>query len=236
MKRIGFVGAYDKTDLILNLAKLIASLEKTVLVVDSTLTQKTRYVVPALNPSNSYITNIEGIDVSVGIYSMKDIRTYLNLAEGMPLDYDFVLFDIDNPQAINAFELLGDELYYYFVTSMDPYSYKRGFEMLQGVTTGINMTKIIFTKRYSGAEDDYLNFSTLNSNMIHWNDEVIYFPDGLGDEMTFQENHRTGRIRFRGISNQYRDSLMYLTQEIVGQDVADSTTLKKIFNYLVKGA
>ena len=43
MKKIGFIGAYDKTDLILYVAKILTTLKKKVLVIDTTINQKARY-------------------------------------------------------------------------------------------------------------------------------------------------------------------------------------------------
>mgnify|MGYP000763637581 CR=1 FL=1 len=56
MIKIGFVGAYDKTDIILYIAKIISLIGKKVLVIDSTINQKAKYVVPVINPTKSYIT------------------------------------------------------------------------------------------------------------------------------------------------------------------------------------
>ena len=66
MKKIGFIGAYDKTDLLLNLAKVLTVMNYRILVVDSTINQKARYVVPAIDPTVSYITSFEDMDVAVG--------------------------------------------------------------------------------------------------------------------------------------------------------------------------
>ena len=64
MDKIGFVGAYDKTDVILYIAKIISLIGKKVLVIDSTINQKAKYVVPVINPTKSYITNFEGMDIA----------------------------------------------------------------------------------------------------------------------------------------------------------------------------
>ena len=40
MEKVGFIGAFDKTDLILNLAKILTTMGKKVLMIDSTITQK----------------------------------------------------------------------------------------------------------------------------------------------------------------------------------------------------
>ena len=37
MRKVGFLGAYDKTEIMLYVAKLIVSLKKTVLVIDTTI-------------------------------------------------------------------------------------------------------------------------------------------------------------------------------------------------------
>ena len=40
MKKIGFIGAYDKIDLILYIAKLLRALGKKIMIVDATILQK----------------------------------------------------------------------------------------------------------------------------------------------------------------------------------------------------
>ena len=47
MERIGFIGTYDKTDFIIYVARVLVELGKKVLVIDSTVNQKAKYVVPA---------------------------------------------------------------------------------------------------------------------------------------------------------------------------------------------
>lgn len=65
MKTIGFIGAYDKTDFIIYVAKVLAALDRKVLIIDNTLTQKARYVVPVINPTKAYVTEFEQVDVAV---------------------------------------------------------------------------------------------------------------------------------------------------------------------------
>ena len=57
MKKIGFIGGADKTNLIIYIAKVLDDLGKKVIVADTTLMKKYKYVVPALNPTKAYITN-----------------------------------------------------------------------------------------------------------------------------------------------------------------------------------
>ena len=67
MRKVGFIGAFEKTDLILYVAKILVETGKKVLVVDTTITQRARYIVPYITPSIYYITEYEGIDVAVRI-------------------------------------------------------------------------------------------------------------------------------------------------------------------------
>ena len=66
MKKVGFIGGYNKIDMMLYVAKMITISDKKVLIVDSTKEQISRYIVPTINPTVSYITNYENIDVAIG--------------------------------------------------------------------------------------------------------------------------------------------------------------------------
>jgi len=81
LKKIGFIGAYDKTDLILYVAKAAVETGKSVLVVDATVLQKARYIVPCIAPSKYYITEYEKIDVAVGFSNLEEIKKYLSVDE-----------------------------------------------------------------------------------------------------------------------------------------------------------
>ena len=65
MEKVGFIGAFDKTDLLIHLAKIMTILNKRVIIIDSSLNQKAKYIVPVINPTKSYITEFEGFDVAV---------------------------------------------------------------------------------------------------------------------------------------------------------------------------
>ena len=85
MKKIGFIGAYDKTDLIVYVAKILTTLNKKVLVVDATVNQKARYIVPTISPAATYVTDFEDIDIAVGFSDMVGIKNYLGLTQEQEL-------------------------------------------------------------------------------------------------------------------------------------------------------
>ena len=118
MKKIGFIGAYDKTNVILSVAKVLTMANRKVLVLDNTITQKCKYVVPVINPTKSYITTYEDIDVAVGFENFENIRQYMGLDENENFNYDYILVDVDSFEGIQKFGLQSADKAY-FVTSYD---------------------------------------------------------------------------------------------------------------------
>ena len=119
MIKVGFLGATDKTDLIIYVAKVLELMDKNVLVIDTTIMQKTKYVVPSISPTRSYVTDFDNVDYAVGFESEQDLTRYLGLKDGEGLEklnYDFVLIDLDNEKMIESFEIeeMGKN---FFVTS-----------------------------------------------------------------------------------------------------------------------
>ena len=129
MKKISFIGAYDKTDLIIYIARILVGMKKKVLVIDATINQKAKYVVPVINPSKTYVTEFEGIDVAVGFNKITEIKNYIGITEEENLNYDYVLYDIDSSESFNNYNI-EDSIEKYFVTSFDLYSLKKGIEIL----------------------------------------------------------------------------------------------------------
>ena len=213
MKKVGFIGTYDKTDLILNIAKILTTLKKKVIVVDSTLTQKAKYVVPVINPTLAYITDFEDIDVAVGFKNETEIKNYLGIAENEELPYDIMLIDVDDSLAVEEFNLIKAPKNY-FVTAFDLYSLKRGLEVLSNLKEPMSLTKILFTKEILKEEDDYFDFSSLGYKVM-WNEYRIYFPIENGDWSVLAENQRVAKIKLKKLSMQYKDSLIYIVGEIL---------------------
>lgn len=214
MKKVGFIGVYDKIDLIIYIAKVITTLGKKVLVIDSTITQKARYIVPSINPTIKYITDFEDIDIAVGFSNIEEIKNYLGLSQEQEMEYDIVLIDIDNANGFKNFELNQTQKNY-FVTSFDNYSLKKGLEILSGISEVTSLTKILFSRDILKEEDDYLNYLSLGYKVV-WNEYRIYFPIESGDLSVIYENQRVAKIKFKKLSVPYKDGLAYLSTEILG--------------------
>lgn len=231
MKKISFIGSYDKIDFMLYVAKLLVEMGKKVIVVDGTLIQKAKYVVPTINPSKTYITEFEGIDVAIGFKNFEDIERYLGEST---LNYDIALVDVDMAETVRSFEIETSDKNY-FVTSFDLYSLRRGLEALNNLVVPINITKILFSKDMSYEENEYLDFLSLGYK-IQWEEERIYLPFEVGDQSVIYSNQMVSKIKYKRLSNQYKEQLRYVATQILKLFGEDKTgEIKATFKRLEKG-
>ena len=230
MRKIGFIGAYDKTDLILYLARILSASGKKILFIDSTITQKAKYVVPEISPVKSYVTNFENIDVAVGFEDYFGIKEYLGMPAHADMGYDYAFIDIDDAQKLDSFQIDPEDVNY-FITSFDLYSLKKGLEILSALRDKLKLTKVLFTREALQEEDDYLNFLSMGYK-IEWDDDIVYFPLEVGDQSVTIENQRVSKIKYKRLSAQYRDNLLYMLEQIVGDK--EYSTVKKVYKQLEK--
>ena len=80
-------------------------------------------------------------------------------------------------------------------------------------------------------DDDYLNFLSLGMK-IEWNEEKIYFPFELGDESVIAENQRVSKIKYRKLSTQYKEGLLYILEQILDKEKPNN--IRKAFRQLEK--
>ncbi len=217
MKKTAFMGGYDKSDLIIYIAKILTVSGKKVLIIDTTLMQKTRYIVPTMTPAQKYVTTYDGIDIAVGFDNMQDLKEYFSI-EG-DLTYDFILADIDSPEAYINFGFNQIDLHY-LVTSFDVFSLQRGVSVLKAFRVPTLVTKVLFTRDPESEEKEYLDFVSM-SYKVRWNDDVIYFPFETSDLYAIYANQRFSRVRFDNLSTEYMDCLAFLAEQISGLSKSD---------------
>ena len=227
MRKIGFVGSYDKTDMMLYIAKIMTELGQKVLLIDSTLMQKARYTVSNISPASKYITSYESIHVAIGFDNLEEIQKYVLMENSEELEYDFLLIDIDRNFAFESFGIEKDEKLY-FVTSFDAYSLRRGLEAVAGLDISRMMTKVLYSKNMLQEEDEYLNYLSMPYKVL-WSDEKILFPLENGDENAIYENQRMQKLKFKNLSTQYVDNISFMVESILGCNSGDvKKAIKKI--------
>lgn len=212
MKKVAFIGGYDKSDLIIYISRILTVLKNKVLFIDTTLIAKSQYIVPTMTPTQKYITTFDGIDVAIGFENMQDIKNYIGISGN--LDYDYVLVDIDNPEKYAGFEFSPEDMHF-FVTSFDVYSVQKGVNVLKSIKAPTEMTKILFTRNPESEENEYLDFVTFNFK-CKWKEDIIYFPFETNDLYAIFQNQRFSKVRLMGLSGMYIDGLAFIVETITG--------------------
>lgn len=223
MEKVGFIGACDKLDLIMYVAKTLYYLEKNVLVIDSTLQQKSKYLVPVINPTKSYITTYENIDFAVGFENMEEISKYMGL-EDENLQYDYVLIDIDDEKGLKGFELDNKGNNNYFVTTYDMYSLIKGVKLLSSLQESMKLTKILCNYNITTEDEEYLDYLTLDCKVL-WNEMNIYMPRIFNDYHILEENQRVYKLRLKKLSAEYQEGIYFIVQNILKEK--NITRIKK---------
>lgn len=216
MKRYVFIGAYDKTDMLLYVAKILTLMGKKIILIDTTILKKSRYIVPTMVNEKQYMTTFEGIDVAIGFENLEAIQQYQIQNYGSQTEYDVVLFDVDRAIAYQKFGITHEDIHF-FVTSFDLYHLKRGLQVLAYLPQNIKVTKIYYTKEMLIEEDEYLRYLAKDYK-IKWDEkDIIFFPFETEDLNAIYNNQRSGKIQMKGLSGVYTDSLLYLVEKITGE-------------------
>ncbi len=216
MKKIVFLGSYDKTDMLIYAAKILSLMGKKVVVIDTTILKKSRYVVPTMVQENQYITSFEDIDVAIGFDSFETIKQYQRNKFGKETEYDVALLDIDRAIAYQKFGITNHDMHF-FVTSFDIYSLKRGVSLLAYMPKDVKITKIYYTTTMLEAEDEYLNYLSKDYKIKWDRKDIVFFPFETADLNAIFINQRAEKIQLKGLSQVYVDSLLYLVEKMTGE-------------------
>ena len=129
-----------------------------------------------------------------------------------------MIVDTDSFEGVAKFGLQGAEKDY-FVTGFDAYSLKKGIEILSQLGVPTRVTRIFFSKDMLKEEEDYFDYLALGIKAI-WNEEKLYFLLDNGDLPAIIENQRLSKIRLRNMSNEYRENIAFLVNDI-DKDIGD---------------
>ena len=225
MKKVGFIGAADKTDLIVYVAKVLELIGKKVLVVDTTIMQKTKYVVPSISPTKTYVTDFDNVDYAVGFESTEELVRYLGVNNIDSIDYDYMLIDIDKEQMVDNFEIEATEKNF-FVTTFDMYSLKRGTEILKGLSINLNLSKILMNYNIKKEDEEYLHYLSVDTKVI-WDEFSIFVPILDENQKEIEDNQRIHKARIRRLIPEYQEGIVYIVQNII-KDISTNKIRKII--------
>ncbi len=228
MKKVGFIGTVDKTNLLLSIAKILTTKSKRVLIIDVTVEQKLKYIVPTVHPTKTYITTWDDIDVAVGFEKLEQICEYAGI-EKIEEEYDIILFNIDNVEAINEMQIYDNDTNF-FVTAIDLYAIRKGLEIFGNISKPMKLTKVIFSIIMDEAENEFVD-SEAENYRIEWEGQHIFFPLILEDRYAEIANQLIYRIGFREMSQMYKESLVHLICLTFKEEIKESDVKRIIKNF-----
>ena len=206
LEQIAFIGTYDKKDLILNIAKVLTECGLKVLVVDATLMQRLKYIVPKI--SNNSITYIS---------------EYLGNASNIP--YDYVIIDTDNIQTMNSF-MVDKSKKIYVVTSYEQYELRRTIELLKYYNRPIEVTKVVFSADLENNQEEYFN-KLLSETPVILKKDIVEYADTTQDRKVTLQNQLMGDLSLYHYSSTYKDSLEYHTS-LLAEGRAEQSIIRRI--------
>ena len=77
-----------------------------------------------------------------------------------------------------------------------------------------------------------MNFVSLGSKIV-WNEERIVLPLDSEDQNVIYTNQRVSKIKFKKLSNQYKEGLMYIATKILND--VDFNLIRKAFKKIERG-
>ena len=230
MKKVGFIGVYDKTNMLLGMAKILTMKYKKPIIIDTTIEQKTKYIVPTIHPTGKYITTWEDIDIAVGFKNIDEICRYAGI-EQLENEYDVILMNIDTAEEIEELNALDNDINY-FVTAIDLYSIRKGIEIFSSINKSVSINRIIFSREMNSFEEEYINY-LVQDYPINWKENLIFFPIILEDKYVEIDNQIIYRISFKDFSQMYKDSLTHLVTKTFSNEISEAE-VKKIIKALEK--
>lgn len=235
MKCIGFIGRADKVELVGYISKILASAGRKVIMLDATINQKTRCIIPTIDDvteQDQYVVQHDGVEVAVGFSNMLELKKYL-LSKGEDFNsYDYVIVDTDREDMIEEYDLKSANKNF-FVTSYDKWCIHKGIDLLRFLcaqkrrvdTEGLmEINKIIYYSDINTADSKYVE--KLCSNLpIDWGTETLSYPYDHGDLSVNIQNHYSNKFDIRLLSKTYKEALAKTVEIIVDGDVPN---VKKI--------
>lgn len=223
MKQVGFIGSYDKKDLLLYIGRVLTNIGRKVLIIDATMMQRMRYIVQntSRNKSMTFVSEYLGIDVAVGFMNLGQIAAYFKTNN---LPYDLIMIDSDNPQTYTTF-MIPAMKNVFLVTSFDQAEINRTIEMLKVVKHPESITTVAMSADLSSSQEKALLHKLKEMN-LKISKHKVQFADTNVDRKAILHNQLVRELRMKNHTNTFRDSLEYVTS-LVADELAQQSEIRK---------
>lgn len=231
MKRILFLGACEKSDLLIYTSKILATAGQKVLLVDATLAQRYFYSIPVIHPETIH-TEYDGFDVIRSCSTFEQLQNYFE-KDKEPLDYDLVIIDTDNPAAAAKW---GDCEHYFVVTNFERYTVEHNISLMNSFFENrekelVNFELVIYPYINCNLNDNY-PVSTIDHLPILWSEEQYLFLYEETDYRVRVNNQHENRVILRKLASQTRKMLMLICEKISGKPPRE---IKKAYRNAERG-
>ncbi len=223
MKQVGFIGSYDKKDILLYISKVLTNCGIKVLIVDATIAQRMRYIIQNTSSNNSmtFVSEYLGIDIAVGFMNLGQVAAYFKTNS---LPYDLVLVDSDNIQTVASFMIPAMKNIFLF-TSYDQAEINKIVETLKYINKPINVTEVIMSADLSSSQEKALLHKLKETGAIVEKHKV-QFADTNIDRKAILQNQLVREIRMKNHTSTFKDSLEYVTS-LVSDELVQQSEIKK---------
>ena len=243
MKCIGFVGSVDKTELVMYVAKMLATMGKRTIYIDATSHQKARYIIPTIGgmeDENQYVVQHDGVEFAIGFTNMLELKKYF-LSKGEDFtEFEYVIVDTDTNEMCEEYDLKSANNLF-FVSSYDKYHIRKGVALLQYMCAmkrkadpdaQLPLTKLLYYSDINTADSLFIDNLTENLPLL-WVHNTVNYPYDQGDLSINIQNQYSNKIDVRYLSNTYKDAIITTVGIITGDE---KNMLKKVMKNVANTA
>lgn len=237
-KVIGLVGYVNKAEYIINLAKVLSIMGKSVLVIDGTVEERLRHSIPAFNNSDKeYLVHFDAVDYALGFRSIETIKEYICARTSGADSYDIILIDIDNVIAYEDFKQENFSKTFFFIEYLN-ISISKNEELLKAIVNNESadkkpvLTRVLFKQYVTRASEKYFE-SKISSYPVEWNENLYELPYMDQDKIADIEFEQSGYIDMNRHTKQFIAMVTDMAADIVGD--MQASEIRKMVKMYTRG-
>ena len=223
MQVVGMYGYVDKYNFVIAVARTINIMDRSVLVIDATSDKKYKYIIPAIENKDEYVTQYGEVDFAIGFDNYEKLSNYLQENNIDINSYSYVLIDIDNADTYEKFSSLEvNKAYLYIDTNL--VSVNKNQELIKKMRDEnpekeLLFTKVLYRAYMSRAATEYLEEKIENYG-VKWSDEIYDISVDEQDTMVNIASQYSGLIDIRKHTKTY----LYYISEFISKLLGDESS------------
>lgn len=218
MKQILFIGAYEKSDILFYVAKLL-SVEHSVLILDVTVHADYEYAYPKVEGQDG-VRQHDRFDV----IENATLETYQELQKESK--YDLVLVDISRKDELQRWPAADQ---YYLVTSHDNAVMQRNEFLMNTFFQDKSQSDLIPVHKLiqeSAVFPEEVIQETFTKHPIDWKESFIFYPDERDLESKYMNQHLS-MLHTKKLSGDLKSALQRVAAQILGMTPKEAKGLWK---------